>query len=275
MPFKRALLASAVWIALALGFALLVHRWMGPGKSLEFITGYLIEEALSVDNLFIFILIFSYFKVPPEQERTVLFWGILGALIMRGLFIVGGVALVGRFHWVLYGFGAFLIYSGFQLARQSEDKQVDPARNVALRLARKFLPVSEDYDGSNFFTLRQGNRFATPLFVVLLVVETTDVLFATDSIPAVLAITRDPFIVYTSNVFAILGLRSLYFALSGMMKLFHHLHYGLAVVLMFIGAKMVASIRYEIPTWVALTVIAGVLAISVLASIIFPQKRAA
>ncbi len=275
MPFKRALLASAVWIALALGFALLVHRWMGPGKSLEFITGYLIEEALSVDNLFIFILIFSYFKVPPEQERTVLFWGILGALIMRGLFIVGGVALVGRFHWVLYGFGAFLIYSGFQLARQSEDKQVDPARNVALRLARKFLPVSEDYDGSNFFTLRQGNRFATPLFVVLLVVETTDVLFATDSIPAVLAITRDPFIVYTSNVFAILGLRSLYFALSGMMKLFHHLHYGLAVVLMFIGAKMVASIRYEIPTWVALTVIAGVLAISVLASVIFPQKRAA
>ncbi len=275
MPFKRALLASAVWIALALGFALLVHRWMGPGKSLEFITGYLIEEALSVDNLFIFILIFSYFKVPPEQERTVLFWGILGALIMRGLFIVGGVALVGRFHWVLYGFGAFLIYSGFQLARQSEDKQVDPARNVALRLARKFLPVSEDYDGSNFFTLRQGNRFATPLFVVLLVVETTDILFATDSIPAVLAITRDPFIVYTSNVFAILGLRSLYFALSGMMKLFHHLHYGLAVVLMFIGAKMVASIRYEIPTWVALTVIAGVLAISVLASIIFPQKRAA
>jgi len=275
MPFKRALLASAVWIALALGFALLVHRWMGPGKSLEFITGYLIEEALSVDNLFIFILIFSYFKVPPEQERTVLFWGILGALIMRGLFIVGGVALVGRFHWVLYGFGAFLIYSGFQLARQSEDKQVDPARNVALRLARKFLPVSEDYDGSNFFTLRQGKRFATPLFVVLLVVETTDVLFATDSIPAVLAITRDPFIVYTSNVFAILGLRSLYFALSGMMKLFHHLHYGLAVVLMFIGAKMVASIRYEIPTWVALTVIAGVLAISVLASVIFPQKRAA
>ena len=275
MPFKRALLASAVWIALALGFALLVHRWMGPGKSLEFITGYLIEEALSVDNLFIFILIFSYFKVPPEQERTVLFWGILGALIMRGLFIVGGVALVGRFHWVLYGFGAFLVYSGFQLARQSEDKQVDPARNVALRLARKFLPVSEGYDGNKFFTSLQGKRFATPLFVVLLVVETTDVLFATDSIPAVLAITRDTFIVYTSNVFAVLGLRSLYFALSGMMKLFHHLHYGLAVVLMFIGAKMVASIRYEIPTWVALTVIAGVLAISVLASVIFPQKRAA
>ncbi len=275
MPFKRALLASAVWIALALGFALLVHRWMGPGKSLEFITGYLIEEALSVDNLFIFILIFSYFKVPPEQERTVLFWGILGALIMRGLFIVGGVALVGRFHWVLYGFGAFLVYSGFQLARQSEDKQVDPARNVALRLARNFLPVSQDYDGNKFFTLREGKRFATPLFIVLLVVETTDVLFATDSIPAVLAITRDTFIVYTSNVFAVLGLRSLYFALSGMMKLFHHLHYGLAVVLMFIGAKMVASIRYEIPTWVALTVIAGVLAISVLASVIFPQKRAA
>src|SRR5258708_5780373 len=275
MPCKTEILASAVAMASELGFELLVHRWMGPGKSLEFITGYLIEEALSVDNLFIFILIFSYFKVPPEQERTVLFWGILGALIMRGLFIVGGVALVGRFHWVLYGFGAFLVYSGFQLARQSEDKQVDPARNVALRLARNFLPVSQDYDGNKFFTLREGKRFATPLFIVLLVVETTDVLFATDSIPAVLAITRDTFIVYTSNVFAVLGLRSLYFALSGMMKLFHHLHYGLAVVLMFIGAKMVASIRYEIPTWVALAVIAGVLAISVLASVIFPQKRAA
>ena len=274
IPFKRALLATAVWIALALGFALLVHRWMGPGKSLEFITGYLLEESLSVDNLFIFILLFSYFKVPPEQERTVLFWGILGAMIMRGLFIIAGVALVGRFHVLLYGFGAFLIYSGFELARQG-DKQVDPSRNLGLRLARKLLPVSESYDGNKFFTLREGRRFATPLFVVLLVVETTDVLFATDSIPAVLAITRDPFIVYTSNVFAILGLRSLYFALSGMMKLFHHLHYGLAVVLMFIGAKMLASIKYEIPTWAALTVIACVLAISVLVSLIFPQKKAA
>jgi len=273
--FKSALLATAVWVGLAFGFALLVHRWMGPGKSLEFITGYLIEEALSVDNLFVFILLFAYFKVPPEQERTVLFWGIIGALIMRGLFIWAGVALVGRFHPVLYIFGAFLIYSGLQLARQSEDKQVDPGRNVALRLARKFLPVSESYDGNKFFISDGAKHFATPLFVVLLVVETTDVLFATDSIPAVLAITRDPFIVYTSNVFAILGLRSLYFALSGMMKLFHHLHYGLAVVLMFIGAKMLASIRYEIPTWIALTVIAGVLSVSVVASVIFPQKRTA
>ncbi len=250
--FKSALLATAVWVGLAFGFALLVHRWMGPGKSLEFITGYLIEEALSVDNLFVFILLFAYFKVPPEQERTVLFWGIIGALIMRGLFIWAGVALVGRFHPVLYIFGAFLIYSGLQLARQSEDKQVDPGRNVALRLARKFLPVSESYDGNKFFISDGAKRFATPLFVVLLV-----------------------FIVYTSNVFAILGLRSLYFALSGMMKLFHHLHYGLAVVLMFIGAKMLASIRYEIPTWIALTVIAGVLSVSVVASVIFPQKRTA
>ena len=275
IPFKRALLATAVWIGLALGFALLVHRWMGPGKSLEFITGYLLEESLSVDNLFVFILLFSYFKVPPEQERTVLFWGILGALIMRGLFIVAGVSLIGRVHWLLYCFGGFLIYSGFQLARQSDDKKMDPSRNLALRLARKFLPVTDSYDGNKFFTVRDAKRFATPLFVVLLVVETTDVLFATDSIPAVLAITRDPFIVYTSNVFAILGLRSLYFALSGMMKLFHHLHYGLAVVLMFIGAKMLASIKYEIPTWVALTVIAGVLGLSILASLVFPQKQGA
>jgi tellurite resistance protein TerC len=271
LPFKKALLGSAVWIALAVLFAAFVWGWMGSTKSLEFVTGYLVEEALSVDNLFVFILLFLFFKVPPEQERTVLFWGILGALLMRGAFILGGVALVTRFHWILYGFGCLLIYSGFKLARQGDDAPVDPSRNFVLRLARKFLPVSERYEGNRFLTVLDGKRLVTPLFIVLLVVETTDLVFATDSIPAVLAITRDSFIVYTSNVFAILGLRSLYFALSGMMKLFHYLNYGLAVVLILIGAKMLLAFKYQVPTWVALAVIAAVLAVSVLASVMFPK----
>jgi tellurite resistance protein TerC len=273
LSFKKAVLGSAIWIVLAMVFAGLVWGWMGPTKSLEFATGYLIEEALSVDNLFVFILLFLFFKVPPEQEKTVLFWGILGALLMRGTFILGGVALVTRFHWILYGFGGLLIYSGFKLASQGEDKPVDPSRNFVLRLARKFLPVSEGYEGGQFFTLRDGKRLVTPLFIVLLVVETTDVLFATDSIPAVLAITRDSFIVYTSNVFAVLGLRSLYFALSGMMKLFHYLNYGLAVVLILIGAKMLLSFKYQVPTWATLVAIAAVLALSVLASVMFPKAE--
>ncbi len=274
-PFRQALLSSAVWVLLALVFAAVIHQWMGATKSLEFVTGYLVEEALSVDNLFVFILLFSYFKVPPEQERTVLFWGILGALIMRGIFIVAGVALVQRFHWILYAFGAFLVYTGFQLMTEGEDEEVDPSRNFVLRMARKFLRISDSYEGKKFFTIRDGKNFATPLFVVLLVVETTDILFATDSIPAILAISRDPFIVYTSNVFAILGLRSIFFALSGLMKLFHYLNYGLAVVLMFIGAKMLISFKYQIPTWAALLVIGVVLAVSVLASKLFPQKSEA
>jgi tellurite resistance protein TerC len=272
IPFRQALLSSAAWIALAALFAVFLHFRMGPKPSLEFVTGYLIEEALSVDNLFVFILLFGYFKVPPEQEKTVLFWGIIGALIMRGLFIVSGVALVNRFHWILYAFGAFLIWSGYKLFRESDESESDPSRNVVLRLCRRFLPLSEGYEGKKFFVHREGKLLATPLLVVLLVVETTDILFATDSIPAILAITRDPFIVYTSNVFAILGLRSLYFALSGLMKVFHYLNYGLALVLTFIGLKMLLSIRFDIPTWVALTVIAGVLAVSVLASVWFPKK---
>src|SRR5260221_10032678 len=224
VPFKQAIGMSAFWIGLAAGFAVFIHQWMGPTKALEFITGYLIEEALSVDNLFVFILLFAYFKVPKEQERTVLFWGILGALVMRGIFIFGGVALVGRLHWVLYLMGAFLVYSGIQLLFQGEEAPVDPSKNYVLRLARRFLPLSEQYEGKKFFTLRDGKRFATPLLVVLLVIETTDILFATDSIPAILAISRDTFIVYTSNVFAILGLRSLFFAVSGLMKVFHYLN---------------------------------------------------
>jgi tellurite resistance protein TerC len=232
-----------------------------------------VEEALSVDNLFVFILIFSYFKVPQDQERTVLFWGILGVMIMRGVFIAAGVALVNRFHWILYAFGAFLVWIGFRLMFEGQAQEVDPSRNWALRLLRRFLPITESYEGKRFLIRREGKLFATPLLLVLLVVETTDVVFATDSIPAILAITRDPFIVYTSNVFAILGLRSLFFALSGLMKLFHYLSYGLAAVLVFIGAKMLISARYHMPTWIALAVIATVLGISVLASVLFPQKE--
>ena len=273
IPFRQALLSTAFWIALAAGFAVFLHYWMSPAKSLEFVTGYLVEEALSVDNLFVFLLLFSYFKVPPEQERTVLLWGIVGALIMRGVFIATGVALVNRFHWILYVFGVFLLYSGFKLMTESEDKEVDPSRNPVLRLCRKFLPVTDAYEGNKFLVRRDARLFATPLFVVLIVVETTDILFATDSIPAILAITRDPFIVYTSNVFAILGLRSLYFALAGLMKLFHYLNYGLAVVLIFIGAKMILSVKYVIPTWATLVVIATVLASSVVASVLFPKKE--
>lgn len=274
VPFRQALLSSLFWIALALGFAGFIHYWMGATKTLEFVTGYLIEESLSVDNLFVFILLFNYFKVPPEQERTVLFWGIIGALIMRGIFILAGVALVHRFHWILYLFGAFLVYSGFKLLGEGEEEQVDPSRNIVLKLARRFIPVTETYAGKKFFLRRGGKSFATPLFIVLLVVETTDILFATDSIPAILAISHDPFIVYTSNVFAILGLRSIFFALSGLMKLFHYLNYGLAVVLMFIGAKMLISVKYQVPTWVALIVIAVVLGLSILASLLFPKEKA-
>ena len=247
VPFRQAVLMSAFWIGLAAAFAVFVHQWLGATKSLEFVTGYLLEEALSVDNLFVFILLFAYFKVPPEEEKTVLFWGIIGALIMRGIFIGAGVALVQRFHWVLYAFGIFLIWTGFKLMREGDEQQ-DPSRNVVLKFSRRFLPLTESYEQKSFFVWRNGKFFATPLFVVLLVVETTDILFATDSIPAILAITRDPFIVYTSNVFAILGLRSMYFALAGLMKLFHYLNYGLSVVLIFIGAKMLLPEKYHVPT---------------------------
>lgn len=273
LPFKTALLSSGIWIALAGAFAVFIHYWIGPVKSLEFVTGYLVEESLSVDNLFVFILLFAYFKVPAEQERTVLFWGILGALIMRGVFIVSGVALVQRFHWILYGLGVFLIYGGFKLMSEG-DETIDPSRNLVLRLSRRFLPISQNYEGGRFVMRQEGRLLATPLLVVLLVVETTDILFATDSIPAVMAISRDPFIVYTSNVFAVLGLRSMFFAIAGLMKIFHYLNYGLAVILIFIGAKMLLSFRYEVPTWITLVVIAVVLAISVMISVLFPKPNA-
>lgn len=270
VKFREALAWSIMWVALAAMFAVLVFFWHGRVAALEFTAGYIVELSLSVDNLFIFLLIFRYFRVAAEHQHKVLFWGILGALVMRGIFILAGIGLIRKFHWVIYLFGAFLVYSGIKLL-QEEAKAIEPEKNPLLRLLRRWIPVTQDYEGEKFFVQR-GGLYATPLFVVLVVVETTDLLFATDSIPAVLAITLKAFIVYTSNVFAVLGLRSMYFVLASMMELFHYLHYGLSVVLIFIGAKMLASDYYQIPTGVALGVVAGVLLISVLASVLKPEN---
>jgi tellurite resistance protein TerC len=327
VKFREALAWSLSWMAMAAGFAVLVYFWRGREPAMQFTAGYLIELALSVDNLFVFLLIFRYFRVPADLQHKVLFWGILGAIILRGVFILVGIGLIHAFHWVTYIFGLFLIYSGAKLFR-GEEVSVEPEKNPVLRLFRRWMPVTEDYEGESFFVRRQvaprltpqnqganlghqmagaENRdsyqgmpsgmpetsqnqsafrrwvrgigfsqgqpglYATPLFAVLLIVETTDLLFATDSIPAVLAITLKAFIVYTSNVFALLGLRSMYFVLSGMMEVFHYLHYGLSVVLIFIGAKMLAADYYPIPTTVALAVVAAVLLISVLASLVHPK----
>jgi len=269
--FREALVWSGVWIALAAAFAILLLFWRGHVRALQFVTGYVIELSLSVDNLFVFLVIFRYFKVPDEQQHRVLFWGILGALIMRGVFILAGVTLIRRFEWITYLFGAFLVYSGFKLMRQGET-EIHPEKNPVLRLFRKAFPVTKDYVAGKFF-VRSAGLYATPLFIVLLVIETTDVLFAVDSIPAVLAITLNAFIVYTSNVFAILGLRSMYFALAGMMEVFDYLHYGLSVVLIFIGAKMLAAHYIEIPTVWALAIVLLVLAVSVVASVLRPKKE--
>jgi len=271
--FREALGWSAMWVVLALSFAVVVYFWHGKRESLEFVTGYVIELSLSIDNLFVFLVLFRYFRVPPEHQHKVLFWGILGALLMRGAFILAGVSLIRRFEWITYIFGVLLVYSGIKLLRQGE-KEIDPGRNPVLRLFRSWMPVTEEYEGGKFWVRRDG-LYATPLLVVLLMVETTDVLFAVDSIPAILAITLNAFIVYTSNVFAILGLRSMYFALAGVMDLFQYLHYGLSVVLIFIGGKMLASHYYRIPTGVALGVVVGVLGLSVLLSLMSPKRAGA
>jgi len=273
VKFREALAWSGAWIVLAAIFAVVIFFWHGRTPALEFVTGYVIELSLSVDNLFVFLLIFRFFQVPAIHQHKVLFWGILGALIMRAIFIAAGVSLIQRFHWIIYAFGAFLVYSGIKLFFQ-EEAEIHPEKNPVLRLFRRWVPVTKDYVGNRFF-VRSAGLYATPLFVVLLVVETTDLLFAVDSIPAILAITRDAFIVYTSNVFAILGLRSMYFALAGMMEMFRYLHYGLSLVLISVGAKMLLSHYFEIPTSVALAAVAGVLAISVIASMANPKKKAA
>lgn len=273
IKFREAITWTGIWVLLAVLFATLVYFWHGRRESLEFITGYVIELSLSVDNLFVFLVIFRFFKVSGVNQHKVLFWGILGALIARGLFILLGVGLIRRFEWVIYVFGAFLIYTGIKFLRE-EAADVHPDKNPVLKLFRRWMPVTPDYVGGKFFVRKQG-LYATPLFIVLLVIESTDILFAVDSVPAILAITLNAFIVYTSNVFAILGLRSMYFALAGMMEIFHYLHYGLSAVLIFIGAKMILSHYYTVPTEWALAAVAGLLGLSVGASLVFPEKKKA
>jgi tellurite resistance protein TerC len=280
--FREAIGWTVVWVALAGAFAVLIyffgHIMVGghpkPNSqlSLEFIAGYLVEESLSVDNLFVFLLIFRYFRVPRVYQHEVLFWGVIGALIMRAIFIAAGITLLNRVHWIIYVFGAILIYSGIKLLRQ-QDAEIHPEANPLLKLFRKLFPITETYEGGAFFVKRGLTRYATPLAVVLVLIETTDLLFATDSIPAVLAVTREPFIVYTSNVFAILGLRSLYFALAGMIEVFHFLHYGLSAILIFIGVKMLSANLVTIPIGVALAVVVGILLVSIVLSLIFPKPK--
>jgi TerC family integral membrane protein len=270
VSLREALTWSAVWIGLALIFNAAIYHWDGGEKALQFFTGYVVELSLSVDNLFVFLLIFGYFKVPEQYRHKVLFWGIVGALIMRAVFLAAGITLISKFHWVIYCFGALLVYSGIKMALQ-KDKEVHPERNPVLKLFRRFMHVTPEFEGGRFFVKRNGQLLATPLFVVLLILESTDLVFAVDSVPAVLSITHDPFIVYTSNVFAILGLRSMFFALEGIMHRFHHLHYGLSAVLVFVGAKMLVAGFYKIPTWVSLLFIVSILAVSIIASLMSRQ----
>ena len=270
---KEALVWCGVWFALAMGFNLLVSAKMGPQSGLEFFTGYIVELCLSVDNVFVFIVIFQYFRVEPRYQHRVLFWGILGAVLMRAVFIFAGISLINTFHWIIFVFGAFLVYTGIKLAIPKKEDGFAPEKNPLIKLARRLLPVTPHFEGGNFFVRPNGRLHATPLFIVLLVVETTDVMFALDSIPAVIAITRNEFIVFTSNIFAILGLRSLYFAVSGIMRLFRYLNVGLAIILVFIGVKMLASHYIDIPIKLSLGIIGSVLAISVLASVLLPEKE--
>lgn len=266
VSIKEASIWSAVWIALALIFNLGVYFVWGQEKALEFLTGYVIEKSLSVDNLFVFLMIFNYFATPSMYQHRVLFWGIVGALIMRAIFIATGAALLEAFHWMIYVFGAFLIITGAKMLLQG-DQKLKPDKNPVVRLFQSWIPITNEYQGQRFFVRKEGKIHATLLMLVLVVVETTDVIFAVDSIPAIFAITRDPFIVYTSNVFAILGLRALYFLLAGVMEMFTYLKVGLSVVLCFVGAKMMLVDLYEIPIAVSLGVVGGILTLSVLASV--------
>lgn len=269
---KEALSWTCVWITLAMLFNLFVYYYFDREKALEFFTGYLIEKSLSVDNIFVIILIFSYFKVPSAYQHKVLFWGILGALVMRVIFILTGVELIHRFHWLIYIFGGFLVFTGIRMLT-SGDLKIDPEKNPVIKLARKFFPVTPSFEGDRFFVRREGKNWATPLFLVVLLIETTDLIFAVDSIPAILAISDDSFIVYTSNVFAILGLRSLYFALAGIEKYFHYLKYGLSAILVFVGIKMCIADFFKIPIEISLILIGFILFISMIASRIFPQNE--
>ncbi|MEY4483383.1 MAG: hypothetical protein RL693_835 [Verrucomicrobiota bacterium] len=272
VTFKESMVWTVVWVTLALLFNLGVWHYLGSQKGLEFFTGYVIEKSLSVDNVFVFALLFSYFAVPALYQHKVLFWGILGALIMRAVMIFLGAALIERFTWIIYIFGAFLILTGIKMIVKREE-EIHPERNPLVRWFKKLMPVTNDYRGDKLFVRENGIRMATPLFIVLLLVEFSDLIFAVDSIPAIFAVTKDPFIVYTSNVFAILGLRSLYFALAGVMDKFHYLKIGLGVVLAFVGVKMLLGhTPYKIDTLVSLGVIVAVLAASMIASLLRPKK---
>jgi len=275
VPVKEAVIWTAVWITLAMIFCLIIYfdypPDIGKTKALEFLTGYVIEYSLSVDNIFVFILIFSYFAVDEKYQHKVLFWGIIGALVMRAIFIFAGVALINRFHWIIYIFGGFLVITGIRMLFQG-DAKVDPEKNPIVRFFRKFLPVTDTMHEDKFFIKKDNRLFATPLFLVLLIIESSDLIFAVDSIPAVLAITQDSFIVYTSNIFAILGLRSLYFAISGIMDYFRFLKIGLAFVLSFVGLKMCVSGFFEIPVLISLFTIISILLISIIASVLIKKK---
>ena len=271
IQMKEALLWTSFWVTLALLFGAGIYFFYGHGKAIEYVTAYLIEYSLSIDNLFVFMLIFRYFDVPRAYEHKALFWGILLALITRAVFIFAGVALISNFHWVMYIFGAFLIVTGIKMALNKQT-EVHPDKNIAIRLLRYVMPVSKNFSGAKFFVREGGVRFATPMLAVLLALETTDILFAIDSIPAVLAISQDPFIVYTSNVFAILGLRSLFFAISGLMRLFHLLHYGLASILSFVGVKTLIADFFHVPVGISLLIIASILIASIISSVVWPEK---
>jgi tellurite resistance protein TerC len=271
MPVREALRWSVLWIAVAVLFGVGINARLGGAKALEFFTGYVVELSLSADNIFVFLMLFTYFRVPDPYRHKVLLWGILGALVMRGVFIAAGVTLIQRFHMVFYVFGALLIASGVKMAFE-RGVEIHPERNPVLRLARRLLPVTKAYAGDRFFTFEGGRRYATPLFIVLLVVETTDLVFAIDSIPAVLAITQDPFIVYTSNIFAVLGLRAMFFALAGVVGMFRYLSVGLSAILILIGAKMLLTDVVVVPTAVSLAAVAAILAMSIVASILRPQE---
>jgi tellurite resistance protein TerC len=277
---KDALLSSLFWIALAIAFNLGVFFLLGKVKALEFLTGYLIEESLSVDNLFVFILIFGFFKIEPKYQHKVLFWGILGAIVMRGIFIFAGVALIQRFNWIMYVFGAFLVYTGIKMLFDKEEEEYNPNKNLFIRGFKKIFPVSDDMSKPRFFFRSNKILYATPFFITLLVIEASDLIFAVDSIPAVLSVSKDPFIVYTSNIFAILGLRSLYFALNGMMSYFLYLKYALAGILSFIGIKMCANelaeqleYNFHISNLASLGVIVVFLTVSILLSVVVKKRE--
>jgi len=272
ISMKEALVWSAVWISLALLFNVGVYIFKGHHAGTEFLTGYLIELSLSMDNLFVFLLIFTYFAIPRKLQHKTLYWGILGALVMRAIMIAGGVALINRFHWIVYIFGAFLVFTGIRMLFQSE-MEVAPERNPVIKLARKLFRVTQDYEDDRFFVRHKALLYATPMFLVLLMIETTDLIFAVDSIPAILAITRDTFVVYTSNVFAILGLRSFYFALSGMFYKFRYLKVGLSVVLAYVGVKMLLSEFFHIPTLISLAVVVVLIGGSILISFLRPEEE--